>query len=87
MTGIDRDDFFYLWAASAWVGLAVGFIFFRVLAIVLASPLIAPLSAALLYHHGFGLVRALSISMGSLAALQSLYLLGAAMGHAAMNDE
>jgi hypothetical protein len=77
----------YLWAASAWVGLAVGFIFFRVLAIVLASPLVALLSAALLYHYGFGLVRALSISMGSLAALQGFYLLGAAMRHAAMNDE
>ncbi len=77
----------YLWAASAWVGLAVGFIFFRALAIVLASPLVALLSAALLYHYGFGLVRALSISMGSLAALQGFYLLGAAMRHAAMNDE
>jgi hypothetical protein len=56
----------YLWAASAWVGLAVGFVFFRVLAIVLASPLVALLSAALLYHYGFGLVRVVSISMGLL---------------------
>jgi hypothetical protein len=77
----------YLWATSAWVGLAVGFIFFRMLAIVLASPLVALLSAALLNHYDFGLIRALSISMGSLAVLQGFYLLGAAMRHATMNDE
>jgi len=77
----------YLWAASAWVGLAVDFVFFRVPAIVLASPLVALLSAALLYHYGFGLVRALSIPMGSLAPLQGFCLLGAAMNHVAMDDE
>jgi hypothetical protein len=77
----------YLWAASAWVGLAVGFIFFRMLAIVLTSPLVALLSAALLHYYGFGLVGVVSISMGSLAALQGFYLLGAAMRYTAMNDE
>jgi hypothetical protein len=78
----------YLWAASAWAGLAVGFMFFRVLAIVLTSPLVALFSAILLYHYGFGLVGVVSISMGSLAALQSFYLLGAAMmRYATMNDE
>jgi hypothetical protein len=77
----------YLWAASAWVGLAVGFLFFRVLAIVLTSPLVAFLSAALLHHYGFGLIRVVSISMGSLVALQSFYLLGAAMRYATMNDD
>jgi hypothetical protein len=78
----------YLWAASAWAGLAVGLMFFRVLAIVLTSPLVALFSAILLYHYGFGLVGVVSISMGSLAALQSFYLLGAAMmRYATMNDE
>jgi hypothetical protein len=76
MTGMIVMIFLCLWAASAWVGLAVGFVFFRVLAIALASPFVALLSAALLYHYGFGLVRVASISMGSLAALQSFYLLG-----------
>jgi hypothetical protein len=77
----------YLWAACAWAGFAVGFVFFRVLAIVLTSPLVAFLSAVLLYHYGFGLVGVVSISTGSLAALQSFYLLGAAMRYATMNDE
>ena len=77
----------YMWAASAWVGLAVGFVYFRMLAIVLTSPVVAFLSAAFLHQSGVELVRVVSISMGCLAALQSFYLLGAAMRYAAMNDE
>jgi hypothetical protein len=77
----------YVWAASAWVGLAVGFVYFRALAIVLTSPLVALLSATLLHYHGVELVHVVLISMGSLAALHSFYLLGVTMRYAAMNDE
>jgi hypothetical protein len=73
--------------ASASVGLAIGVVFFHVLAIVLASPLVALLSAAVLLHYGFGLGGVALITAGSLTALQSFYLLGAAMRHLTNDDE
>jgi hypothetical protein len=76
-----------LWVASASVGLTIGVVFFRVLVIVLASPVVAFLSAAVLLYHGFGLVNVGLISLGSLAALQSFYLLGASMRYLTMRDE
>ena len=76
-----------LWIASASVGLAVGVVFFRALAIVLASSVVAFLSAAVLLYHGFGLVNVGLISLGSLTALQSFYLLGASMRYLTMRDE
>jgi hypothetical protein len=76
-----------LWVASASVGLTIGVVFFRVLVIVLASPVVAFLSAAVLLYHGFGLVNVGLISLGSLAALQSFYLLGASMRYLTMHDE
>jgi hypothetical protein len=70
---------FILWVASALAGLALNLVFFGVLAIVLASLLVAFLSVALLLHHGFGLASGVLISIGSLTALQSFYFVGAAM--------
>ena len=77
---------FILWGASALAGLAIGFAFVRALAIVLASPLVAFLSAAVLFHHGFGPVQSVLISIGSLTALQGFYLAGAAISYL-MSDE
>jgi hypothetical protein len=77
---------FILLCASASAGLTIGLVFFRAEAIVLISPLVALLSAALLRHHGFGLVRDAFILVGSLAALQSSYLVGACMRYLTMDD-
>jgi hypothetical protein len=77
---------FILLCANALAGLAVGLVFFRAEAIVLASPLVALLSAALLYHQGFGLTYDALILVGSLTALQSSYLAGACMRHWTMDD-
>jgi hypothetical protein len=73
--------------ASASVGLAIGVVFFHAAAIALASPLVAFLSVALLLHDGFGLVHGMLISVGSLTALQSFYLVGAATRYPTRNDE
>jgi len=77
---------FILWGASALAGLAIGLAFVRVLAIVLASPLVAFLSAAVLFHHGFGLLQSVLISIGSLTALQGFYLAGAAISYLMSNE-
>jgi hypothetical protein len=77
---------FILWGASALAGLVIGLAFIRVLAIVLASPLVAFLSVAILFHHGFGLVHGVLISIGSLTALQSFYLAGTAIGYLMSNE-
>jgi hypothetical protein len=76
-----------LWIASASVGLAIGVVFFRALAIVLASSVVAFLSAAVLLYHGFGLVNVGLISLGSLAALQSFYVLGASIRYLTTCEE
>jgi hypothetical protein len=70
-----------LFCASALLGLALGFLSFSMPAIVLASPFAAFLSAALPLCQGFGPLSGVAISIGSLAALQSLYLVGALMRH------
>jgi hypothetical protein len=72
--------------ASASVGLAIGVVSFHALLVVLASPLVAFLSAAVLLHYGFGLGGVALITAGSLAALQSFYVLGAAMSHLTSDD-
>jgi hypothetical protein len=77
---------FFLLCASALAGLAIGLVFFRAEAIMLASPFVALLAAALLHHHGFGLVRDALILVGSLTALQSSYLLGAGMRYLTMDE-
>jgi|SRR4051794_27757046 hypothetical protein len=76
-----------LWVASASVGLAIGVVFLRALVIVVASPFVAFLSATVLLYRGFGLVNVGLISVGSLAALQSFYLLGLSMRYLTMHDE
>jgi hypothetical protein len=73
--------------ASALVGLAIGVVFFSALAIVLASPFIAFVSAALLVFYGYGLGRVVLVSAASLAALQSFYLVGAVMRYLTSDDE
>jgi hypothetical protein len=65
-----------LLSASASVGLAIGLFVLRVLAIVLASLCVTLLSAVVLLDHGYGVIRSGLISVGSLTALQSSYLLG-----------
>jgi hypothetical protein len=77
---------FVLLCASASAGLAIGLVFFRAIAIVLASPFVAFVSAALLLYFDFGLVRGAMILAGSLATLQSLYFVGAFMRYLAMDD-
>jgi hypothetical protein len=77
---------FILWGASALAGLAIGFVFIRALAIILASPLVAFLSVALLFHHGFGLVHGVLISIGSLTALQGFHLVGVAIRYLMSNE-
>jgi hypothetical protein len=72
--------------ASASVGLAVGVVFFHAVAIVLASPLVVLLSAAVLLHYGFGLGGVALTTAGALTALQSFYLLGAAMRYLTSDD-
>src|SRR5260370_26836251 len=67
---------FILLSASASVGLAIGLFVLRVLAIILASLGVTLLSMIVLLDHGFGLIRSGLISVGSLTALQSSYLLG-----------
>jgi hypothetical protein len=76
-----------LGVASASVGLAIGVVFFHAVAIVLASPIVAFLSVALLLHDGFGLVHGMLISVGSLTALQSFYLVGRGYALSTRNDE
>jgi hypothetical protein len=76
-----------LWIASASVGLTIGAMSFRALVIVLGSPVVAFLSVAVLLNHGLGLVDVGLISVGSLAALQSFYLLGASIRYLTMPDE
>jgi hypothetical protein len=77
---------FILLCANALAGLAIGLVFFRAEAIMLASPLVALLSAAFLYHQGFGLAYDALILVGSLTALQSSYLVGACMRYWTMDD-
>jgi hypothetical protein len=67
---------FILLSASASVGVAIGLFVLRVLAIILASLGVTLLSMIVLLDHGFGLIRSGLISVGSLTALQSSYLLG-----------
>jgi hypothetical protein len=66
----------FLFSASASLGLAIGVFVVRALAIMLVSPCVALLSAAIFFQHGFGLAMSLLISIGSLTALQSCYFLG-----------
>jgi hypothetical protein len=68
-----------LWIASASVGVTIGVVFFRLPVLALASQIVAFLSAAALFRHGFGLFNAGLISVGSLVAVQGFYLLGVAM--------
>jgi hypothetical protein len=77
---------FILLCASASAGLAIGLVLFRAEAILLASPLVALLTAALLRDQGFGLVRDALILVGSLTALQGSYLVGACMRYLTMDD-
>jgi hypothetical protein len=67
---------FILLSSSASMGLAIGLFVLRVLAIILASLGVTLLSMIVLLDHGFGLIRSGLISIGSLTALQSSYLLG-----------
>jgi hypothetical protein len=67
---------FILLSGSVSMGLAIGLFVLRVLAIVLASLCVTLLSMIVLLDHGFGLIRSGLISVGSLTALQSSYLLG-----------
>jgi hypothetical protein len=67
---------FILLSSSASVGLAIGLFVLRVLAIILASLGVTLLSMIVLLDHGFGWIRSGLISVGSLTALQSSYLLG-----------
>ncbi|WP_291684646.1 hypothetical protein [Bradyrhizobium sp.] len=76
-----------LFCASASSGLAIGFICFRAVAILLVSPFVAFLPAALLLYHGFGLIFGVMISAACLATLQSLYLVGALMRSLMMDNE
>lgn len=73
--------------ASASVGLAIGVVFFSALAIVFASPFVAFVSAALLVFYGYGLGRVVLVSVASLAALQSFYLVGAVMRYLTSDNE
>ena len=70
---------FFLWIASALAGLTIGLALLRVMAILLASSVLALFSAALLRYFNFGLICSLLISIGSLTALQAFYLMGAAV--------
>ena len=67
---------FAIFSVSVSAGLAMGLFLLRALAVVLVSPCVALLSAAILFYHGFGLLRSGSISFGSIAALQSSYMVG-----------
>jgi hypothetical protein len=67
---------FILLSASASAGLAIGLFVLRVLSIILASLGVTVLSMIVLLDHGFGTIRSSLISVGSLTALQSSYLLG-----------
>jgi hypothetical protein len=67
---------FLLLSASASIGLAIGLFLLPGLAILLASPCVALLSALVLLSHDFGLAMTGLISIGSLTALQSFYLVG-----------
>jgi hypothetical protein len=75
-----------LFCASASAGLAIGLVFFRAEAIVLASPLVALFSALLLRYQDFGLLRDVLIVVGSLTAFQGSYLVGALMKYLSMDD-
>ena len=76
-----------LWSASASIGLTIGVVFSHVLAIALASPFVAFLSAAVLLDRGFEPVNVVLTTVGSLAALQSLYFVGAVMRYLTMDDQ
>ncbi len=67
---------FVLFVANVSAGLAMGLLLLHALAVVLISPCVALLSAAVLFYHGVGLVRCGLISFGSVVALQSSYLVG-----------
>jgi hypothetical protein len=69
----------FLWIASALAGLTIGLALLRVMAILLASSALALFSATLLRYFNFGLIGSLLIPVGSLAALQGFYLMGAAV--------
>lgn len=77
---------FVLLCANALAGLAIGLVLFRAEAIMLASPLVALLSAAFLYHQEFGLAYDALILVGSLTALQGSYLLGACIRYWTMDN-
>jgi hypothetical protein len=68
-----------LLCASASAGLAIGLVFFRVEAIMIASPLAALFAVLLVSDQNFGLLRDVLIVVGALAALQGSYLVGAFM--------
>ncbi len=87
MTGFTVTTVFMLFCTSALAGLATGFLLFKARAIILASFLVALLTAAFLFHHGFGLVRDVLTMVGSLTALQSFYLAGAAVRYLTMDEQ
>lgn len=87
MTGFIVTSVSILFCAIALAGIAIGFLLFKVKAIILASPLIALLAAAFVFHHGFGPVGDVLIMVGSLAALQSAYLVGAAVRYLTMDEQ
>ena len=86
MTGFIVTSVSILFCAIALGGIAIGFLLFKAKAIILASPLIALLAAAFVFHHGFGPVRDALIMAGSLTALQSAYLVGAAVRYLTMDE-
>ena len=75
-----------LLGVNASLGLVIGLVLFRAHAIVLASPLVALFSVAVLCHHRFGPVREVLILIGALTALQGFYLVGAFMRYLTMDD-
>ena len=76
-----------LWAASGLAGLATGLASFRVLAIILASPIVASFSAVLLHYHGFGLVSGLVILVATMTVLQGFYLVGVSIKYLTADDQ
>jgi len=67
---------FTLLLASTLVGLATS-LYFKVWALMLASPLIAVLSAIVLQSGGFGFAAGASLAVGCLVLSQLAYLAGA----------
>lgn len=76
-----------LWAASGLAGLATGLASFRVLAIILASPIVASFSAALLHYHGFGLASGVVILVATMTVLQGFYLVGVSIKYLTADDQ